>query len=134
LLAYVIALPPAADGRRDRLAAVHEFDADGHHQLARTRLIREPADGRGGDGPQADAQLHEMMTPYLAAGWRPGDIWVRLFLVELDGWPHGLVYEAEGDGLEGECEDCECGQEEVVWFRPFGFPFRPPFDSGSYDT
>src|SRR5207248_6219033 len=82
VLAYVITLPPDGAGRRDHLAAVHEFDADGHHRLVRTRLIREAAAGEGAGSP-ADAQLHEMVAPYLAAGWRPGDIWVRPFLVQL---------------------------------------------------
>ena len=134
VLAYVITLPPNEAGRRDHLIAVHEFDADGHHQLVRTRLVREAEDGEE-FAPPADAQLHELVAQYRAAGWRPGDIWVRPFLVELNGWSHGLVYQADGEGLESECEEgCNCELEEVVWFRPFWFPFRPPFDSGSYYT
>jgi hypothetical protein len=130
ILAYLFTTPSDAAGRRDDLAAVHEFDADGHHRLVRTRVVGDPA-----DGAVAWRQLHELVAPYLAAGWRAGDIWVRPFLVEIDGWSHGLVFEASGDGLEGEVdEDCQDGREGTVWFRPFGFPFHPPYDAGSYDT
>jgi hypothetical protein len=125
LLAYIISLPPNAGGLRDDLAAVHEFDADGHHRSIRTRMIRG-----GSAGPRADAQLHQMVAPYRAAGWRPGDIFVRPFLVEVDDLQHGFVFRASGDGLEGDEED----RDENVWFMPFGFPFHHPYDSGSYDT
>jgi hypothetical protein len=125
LLAYIITLPPDAANRRDNLAAVHEFDADGHHQSIRTQLFRE-----GSADPPADVQLHEMVAPYRAAGWRPSDIWVRPFLVEVDGWQHGFVLRASGEGLEGDVED----RDEYLDFMPFGFPFHPPYDSGSYDT
>ena len=126
VLAYIITLPPDTAGRRDRLAAVHEFDADGHHRSVCTRLIRE-----GDAGPPADAQLHQMVAPYREAGWRPGDIWVRPFLVEIDGWQHGFVFRASGGGSEQGSED---EPDADVHFMPFSFPFHPPYTDGSYST
>jgi hypothetical protein len=125
VLGYIISLPMDKAGRRDDLIAVHEFDADGHHLSIRTRLVSE-----GAVGPKADALLHEMVAPYRAAGWRPGDIQVRPFLVEADGWQHDFVFRGFGDGLEGDEED----RDENVYFMPFSFPFHPPYDSGSYST
>ena len=46
-----------------------------------------------------------VVAPYRAAGWRPGDIWVRPFLVEVDGRQHGFLFRGSGDGLEGDEED-----------------------------
>jgi hypothetical protein len=126
-------LPPDESGRRGFrfLGVVHEFDADGHHRLIRTRVTA----GRFKDGLEAGeaarAMLREMVAPYLSAGWRPGDIWVRPFLVKIDGWSHGFVFKGYGLGLEdgsGEAPD------EAVYFKPFDFPFHPPYDSGSYST
>ncbi len=128
-LAYLFTQPPNGAGQRDTLATVHEFDADGHHRLIHTVVVEPDAN------EVAWRQLHTMVAPYLATGWRPGEIWVRPFLVQINGSFHGFVYEADGDGLEGECEEgCECGREGAVFFYPFWFPFRPPYDSGLYDT
>jgi hypothetical protein len=126
VLGYIITLPADKAGRRDDLTAVHEFDADGHHRSIRTRLVRE-----GSEGPKADAVLHDMVAAYRAAGWRPGAIQVRPFLVEIDGWQHGFVFRANGEGLEDD--DAE-EHDANVYFMPFGFPFDPPYDSGSYST
>lgn len=146
ILAYLFTppdgeLPADASGEPGYryLAAIHEFDADGHHRLARTAILTGRCRDPMAVGPAAHEQLREMVAPYRAAGWRPGDIRVRPFLVRLNGYSHGLVYEADGDGLEGDvCEEegCECGEERegAVFFYPFWFPFRPPYDSGSYDT
>jgi hypothetical protein len=110
---------------------VHEFDADGHHRLVRTRVISGRSAGVTESADPGEAMFREMVAPYLAAGWRPGNIWVRPFLVDIDGWPHGFVFRAYGEGLEGGGEE---EPEEDVYFMPFNFPFHPPYDSGSYST
>jgi hypothetical protein len=113
------------------VGVVHEFDADGHHRLIRTRGISGRYAGVLEAAAPAREMLREMVAPYLMAGWRPGDIWVRPFLVVVDGWAHGFVFRAFGGGLEGGDEE---DPDEGVYFKPFDFPFHPPYDSGSYST
>src|SRR5262245_41830716 len=138
LLAYLVApsdgsLPPDASGRPGFrfLGAIHEFDADGHHKLVRTRVISGRYDGGLDYVAPANMGLRGMVAPYLAAGWRPGAIWVRPFLVQIDSEYHGLVFQASGEGLEGGPEE---EREEVDLFLPFSCVFYPPYDTGSYDT
>lgn len=119
-LAYVYSLPPDAAGVRGELVTVHEFDATGRHRSVQTQ---RPAAG-------ADAVLHAMFAPYRTAGWRPGNILVRPFLVEAEGVEHGFVLPDLGPGNEYETD---CGKGDV-FFLPFGFPFHPPFTDGSYST
>lgn len=118
LLAYLITLPPNGEKRRDHLAAVHEFDADGHHRFVRTE--------RGAENrPDPWELLEGLIAPHRAAGWKPGPIRVRPFMVHLDGVRHGLEFDDRGGDAE---------EEGVVFFYPFWFPFHPPFTEGSYDT
>jgi hypothetical protein len=128
-------LPSDESGRAGYryLAAVHEFDADGHHRLVRTCVLSRRCAERMEFGAASGGQLRDMVGPYLAAGWRPGDIWVRPFLVEIDGWNHGLLFQASGEGLEGDC-NCEDEPGECILFCPFGFALHPPYDTGEYDT
>jgi hypothetical protein len=118
------------------IAALHVFDADGHHLSSQQRT----AGGPFTDRPVADAAgqslLRQLVEPYVRSGWQPGDIWVRLFYINIDGWPHGLVYVVRGEGLEDECggDEGEPNEGEQVTFKPFDFAFRPPYDDGSYDS
>lgn len=137
VLAYVEApadglLPPDSSGRPGYrfLAAIHEFDADGHHRLVRTRHLSGRYDEHAELGARTSAGMRELMAPYLAAGWCPGAIRVRPFFVQIDGRSHGLLFRAYGGGLEG----AEGEREEAVFLQPIGCVFYPPYDSGTYDT
>lgn len=122
ILAYVYSCPPDHTGTRDDLAVVHEFDAKGQHRSLKLKRVGETA-----SGPKANVILDAMLAPYQAAGWEPGDILVRPFLVEQAGFHFGFIFETMENDVDDE-------PSEYMLFVPFGFPFYPPYDSGVYDT
>jgi hypothetical protein len=118
------------------IVVVHVFDADGRHLSSQERTTAGPFTDRSLADNAGQLVLREMVGPYLSSGWRPGDIWLRPFYININGWAHGLVYEVCGEGLEEEwnCDECEPDEGDQVTFKPFGFAFRPPYDNGSYES
>jgi hypothetical protein len=116
--------------KKQWLAVVHRFDADGHHLGTATRLGGFEVEGRDTAGDEAFGHLQDLVNE-LAAGGAPvmGDIRVRLFAVEVQEVTHGLFYETDEDepipGME---------PAEWVMLEPLDVMFHPPWDSGKYSS
>ncbi len=116
--------------RKQWLAVIHRFDADGNHVGSETRLGGYDIEGRDVAGDRAMGQL-EAMYSTLCGGVQPEfcDVRVRLFSVEIDGVTHGLFYEQSAEeSAEGQERD------EWVMLEPQDVMFHPPWDSGEYST
>ncbi|MBV9124701.1 MAG: hypothetical protein JO112_15195 [Planctomycetes bacterium] len=112
------------------LAVIHRFDAEGNHIGTDTRLGAFDIEGRQVAGDKALAHLEDMYAALTANGEPEfGDIWVKLFSVEIDGVTHGLCYEQSE-------EEPEEGEERSQWvmLQPRDIMFHPPWDSGNYST
>lgn len=110
------------------IAVLHCFDSDGNHVRSETRLGGYEIEGREIAGYKATSHLDRMFVE-LCDGRQPeyGDIWVRLFSVEIDGDTHGLNYERSEEN-----PDEEWG--EWVMLEPRDIMFHTPWDSGEYST
>jgi len=121
--------PAESERRKQWIAVIHRFDAEGNHLRTETRPGGADREGRAIAGARAHEQLLPLLAE-LAAGGQPelGDIWVRPFAVEIDGVPHGLYYE--------ESEDSEPGEPPLEWImlEPWDIMFHPPWERGQYST
>ena len=109
-------------------AVLHRFGPGGEHLGTDARPGGTSAEGQAEAIERADRALADMMasvTPY-----RPGDIWVRPFRVEFEGYCFGLVYVAKAV----EDPDVPGQTTEWVMLEPNDIMFHPPWDSGEYST
>lgn len=107
------------------LAVIHQFDPDGNHIKSETRLGGFQREGRDIAGEKAGECLEEMYATLMQQGEPDyGDIWVKLFSVEIDGVVHGLFYEQSEENPE----------VDWVLLEPCDIMFHPPWDSGDYST
>lgn len=111
--------------RKQWLAVVHRFDAEGNHVATESRLGGSDAEGEKALD-EADRQLEDMLSGLTAQGAPTFcDIWVKPFSVQIGEVIHGLFYEPP----DGEDEETEC-----VMLEPQDIMFHPPWDSGEYST
>lgn len=107
-------------------AVLHRFGPGGEHLGTEARSGGTTAEGEAEAMDRADRELADMLgsvTPY-----RPCDILVRPFGVELDGYFFGLVYTAKS------ADDPDDPGNEYVMLEPNDIMFHPPWDSGEYST
>jgi hypothetical protein len=116
--------------KKQWLAVIHRFDADGNHIRSESKLGAFDIEGWEAAGNKAFDHLQRMYAE-LCDGQRPKlcDIWVRPFSVEIDGVTHGLFYEQSE-------EEPEPGEERGEWvmLEPQDIMFHPPWNSSEYST
>lgn len=109
-------------------AVLHRFGPGGEHLGTEARSGGTTADGEAEAIDRADRELTsllESVTPY-----RSGDIRVRPFGVEIDGYFFGLEYRLNNyDDPANPDATYEC-----VMLEPNDIMFHPPWDSGEYST
>ena len=120
---------PSSDLRylKHWLGVVHLFDEEGNHLRTDARLGGFDIEGRSLASYKAWTELNQIAAELGFEYAQLCDIYVKLFLVEIDGIQHGLVYEHYNDGENGE-------ESEWVIMWPRDIMFHPPWDSGSYST
>ena len=109
-------------------AVLHRFDSTGNHQGPEAHCGGTTAQGEADAWKQVSHDLENLVASL--GGHRLGDIEVKLFGIELDGYFFGLVYSCENpEGLD----DPEATHEYVM-LEPNDIMFHPPWDSGEYST
>jgi hypothetical protein len=107
-------------------AVAHYFDGEGHHLRTDVRLGGVATDDRARDN--AFGHLSAIYEELVGFGEPEfGDIWVKLFSVEIDGIRYRLWYERREDDGDG-------GYESVYFNHVLSVSFWPPWESGGYDT
>lgn len=100
-------------------AVLHTFDEAGHHLQTQTWFAGKTADGQRDAISRAREKLAELMAPL--GPITLGDVFIRLFSVEVGGETFGLV--DYSDPVE---------ESEAVVLVPLGLWFTEPWD-GRYD-
>ena len=112
------------------LAVLHRFDAEGNHLGTETRLGGSDIEGRDVAEEKAFHHLKKLYANLIADDPATfGDVWVRLFSIEIDDVTHELKYEQ----TEEEPPVAE-ERDEWVMLEPCDIMFHPPWDSGEYST
>jgi hypothetical protein len=109
-------------------AVLHRFDAAGNHMGTDAWSGGTTADGQTEAIERARGKLDELLATL--GERRPGDIAVRPFGVEIDGYFFGLVYKC----VDAEDPDNPEAKDEYVMLEPNDIMFHPPWDSGEYST
>jgi hypothetical protein len=104
-------------------AVIHRFDADGNHLDSDLRLGGYEAEGEAAQEKVWD-EFESLLKEIMAHKPKPGDIYVKLFSVTVNGVTHGLIYESDEDEEESE----------YVLLEPNDIMFHQPWDSGEYST
>ena len=109
-------------------AVLHCFDADGNHLKTNAWSGGTTAEGQHEACDRAWRKLGEMLASL--GEYELGDIAVKPFRVEQDGYLFGLVYERRS---HDDPDDPGAGYECVMLW-PNDIMFHPPWDSGDYST
>ena len=106
----------------------HRFDTAGNHIGTNAWSGGSTAEGQDGAIGRAERRLGELLS---ALGeYELGDIAVRPFYHEQDGYAFALTYERN---TYDDPENPEAGYECVMLW-PNDVMFHPPWDSGEYST
>jgi hypothetical protein len=125
-MAFVTASLPPIPGLKDWqrhkrwYAVLHTFDAEGAHLGTRAWFAGTTAEGERAVIERAETRLEEMLTSLGPIEFE--DVNVKLFQVEVDAQPFGLVDASEPD------EDYQ-----AIHLLPNDLAFFEPWD-GTYDT
>jgi hypothetical protein len=109
------------------MAVLHLFDAEGNLLSSETRLGGFDIEGRDVAGDKAWAELDKMLSQLRPGKPQLGDIWVRQFIVSIDGITHSLLYQQNQPEENGPAF-------EFVMLEPRDIMFHPPWDPGEYSA
>jgi hypothetical protein len=109
------------------IGVLHLFDSEGNHLKSDARHGAYDIEGWDTACEKAEAQVHDMFTPYRAKNPKRCDIFVKPFSVIIDGITHGLVYRATQPEEGGPVF-------EGLFLEPRDIMFHPPWDSGEWST
>jgi hypothetical protein len=109
-------------------AVLHRFGPGGEHLGTEARSGGTTAEGEAEAIDRADRELAAMLSS--VTPFRPCDIRVRPFAVEIDGYFFGLVYKC----VDAEAPNDPSVKDEYVMLEPNDIMFHPPWDSGEYST
>jgi hypothetical protein len=109
------------------VGVMHLFDPEGNHLKTETRHGGYDIEGWEVAGEKAGAEVNTMFAPYRDKNPIRCDIFVKPFLVVINGITHGLVYRATQPEENGPVF-------EGVFLEPRDVMFHPPWDSGVWSS